>query len=133
MWGILFSSMRSRKAFSWLLQYSPYTENLSLCQIEKKKNHTIGMTDIISFCRLLIMTRQVYCQLLWSPYCFSNTCTQRTQRLKTDTFEKLLFMSRFSKCKLIHWPLEILYSRLSYIIHVASIRPAMHRHHEGRN
>lgn len=37
MWGILFSSMRSRKAFSWLLQYSPYTENLSLCQTEKKK------------------------------------------------------------------------------------------------
>ena len=32
MLGILFSSMRSRKAFSWLLQYSPYTEKLSLCK-----------------------------------------------------------------------------------------------------
>lgn len=32
MLGILFSSIRSRKAFSWLLQYSPYTEKLSFCK-----------------------------------------------------------------------------------------------------
>lgn len=32
MLGILFSSIRRRRAFSWLLQYSPYTENLSLCK-----------------------------------------------------------------------------------------------------
>lgn len=34
--GILFSSMRSLKAFSWLLQYSPYTEKLLLCKTEEK-------------------------------------------------------------------------------------------------
>lgn len=38
MLGILFSSMRSLKAFSWLLQYSPYTEKLSLCKIKGKTN-----------------------------------------------------------------------------------------------
>lgn len=37
MLGILFSSNRSRRAFSWLLQYSPYTENLSLCTTRNKK------------------------------------------------------------------------------------------------
>lgn len=36
MWGILFSSMRSRRAFSWLLQYSPYTEKLSFCKKTRK-------------------------------------------------------------------------------------------------
>lgn len=36
MLGILFSSIRSRRAFSWLLQYSPYTENLSLCTTRNK-------------------------------------------------------------------------------------------------
>lgn len=30
--GILFSSTSSRRAFSWLLQYSSYTQNLSFCK-----------------------------------------------------------------------------------------------------
>lgn len=43
MLGILFSSMRSRKAFSWLLQYSPYTEKLSLCKTGEK--HWSGLQN----------------------------------------------------------------------------------------
>lgn len=31
--GILFSSTSSRRAFSWLLQYSSYTQNLSFCKM----------------------------------------------------------------------------------------------------
>lgn len=30
--GILFSSTSNRRAFSWLLQYSSYTQNLSFCK-----------------------------------------------------------------------------------------------------
>lgn len=37
MLAILLSSMRSRRAFSWLLQYSPYTEKLSLCRGGEKR------------------------------------------------------------------------------------------------
>jgi len=35
--GILFNSISSLSAFSWLLQYSSYTKNLSFCK-EKHSN-----------------------------------------------------------------------------------------------
>ena len=46
---ILFSSMRSLKAFSWLLQYSPYTEKLSLCKTEEKHRSGLQTRDLILY------------------------------------------------------------------------------------